>query len=56
MTADIKDTTVEKFETLSQDEAQSKGAAHHNTMGTVTISDSAEIYLVPSPSADPRGT
>lgn len=26
------------------------------TMGTVTINDSQDLYLVPSPSADPRGT
>jgi hypothetical protein len=25
------------------------------TVGTVTISDSQDIYLIPSPSADPRG-
>jgi hypothetical protein len=56
MAVDSKDTTVEKFEYLSQDEAHSKGAAQHDTMGTVTILHSSEVYLVPSPSADPRGT
>ena len=51
-----KTPAVEKFETLSQDEAQSKNVARHQTMGTVTITDSNEVFLVPSPSADPRGT
>lgn len=55
MSATDKKLAVEKFETLSEYEAQSKDAARHQTMGTVTITESNEIFLVPSPSADPRG-
>jgi hypothetical protein len=55
MSANDKDVAVEKFESLSQDEAQSKHDARNQTMGTVTFTDSDEIFLVPSPSADPRG-
>ena len=55
MSATDKKLAVEKFETLSEDEAQSKDTARHQTMGTVTMTDSDEVFLVPSPSADPRG-
>jgi hypothetical protein len=48
---------VERFESLSTDEAHSKNALHQTqTMGTVIITDEVDIYLVPAPSADPRGT
>jgi hypothetical protein len=55
---DVKSSemTVERFESLSTDEAHSKNALHKTqTMGTVTITDEVDIYLVPAPSADPRG-
>jgi hypothetical protein len=57
-TKDLKSSemTVERFESLSTDEAQSKNALHQTqTMGTVTITDEVDIFLVPAPSADPRG-
>ncbi|KAF3031576.1 hypothetical protein E8E12_000958 [Didymella heteroderae] len=54
MSADKKDITVEKFESLSHDESHRKGGIQSDAMGTVTITDDTEIYLVPSPSADPR--
>jgi hypothetical protein len=49
---DVKalETTVERFE-----EMQNKGIPSPGAMGTVTISDHKEIYLVPAPSADPQG-
>jgi hypothetical protein len=53
--ASDKNIAVEHFESLSQDESQMKGAVPPGTMGSVAITDSTDIYLVPSPSADPRG-
>jgi hypothetical protein len=47
--------TVEKFESLDDDESQGKTAQKPLAMGTVTISDMDDIYLVPAPSADPQG-
>lgn len=57
MDHDRKDmkTTVEKFESLADDESYGKGVQKTSAMGTVTISDLNDIYLVPAPSADPRG-
>lgn len=49
-------TAVERFEYLSTDEEQAKDGIHRSqAMGTVTITDDTDIYLVPAPSADPRG-
>jgi len=58
ITKDAKpsEMTVERFEYLSSDEEHSKDGLHQTqTMGTVTITDDKDIYLVPAPSADPRG-
>jgi hypothetical protein len=52
----VAEMTAEKFETLSAEEADGKDGLHQTqTMGAVTITDMEEIYLVPAPSADPRG-
>ncbi|KAH8729135.1 major facilitator superfamily domain-containing protein [Phaeosphaeriaceae sp. PMI808] len=48
------EVAVERFEDLSDSEAQSKHAPTPAAMGTVTITDMNEIYLIPAPSADPR--
>lgn len=55
MNADKKDVMVEKFESLSHDESQGKGMRQTDAMGSVALLDAQEIYLVPSPSADPQG-
>jgi hypothetical protein len=47
--------TVEKFESIDDDESQGKTIQRPSAMGTVTISDLDDIYLVPAPSADPQG-
>lgn len=44
---------IERYEVVSDD---MDGLKKTTTMGTVTISDDSELILVPSPSADPRGT
>ncbi|KAL5115153.1 hypothetical protein ACEQ8H_006989 [Pleosporales sp. CAS-2024a] len=60
MATDVKDVKssepmVERFESLSADEAHGKHGLHRtHTMGTVMINDDVDIYLVPAPSADPR--
>lgn len=43
---------VERYEVASDDMEDLKKS---KTMGTITINDSNEILLIPSPSADPRG-
>lgn len=54
--AKTSETAVERFEYLSSDEDQRKnGTFQTQAMGTVTITDEKDIYLVPAPSADPRG-
>lgn len=45
---------TEHFEFMSSEE-NGKGIQQPETMGTVTFTDDSEIYLVPAPSADPRG-
>jgi hypothetical protein len=57
MDHDRKDAkaTVEKFESLADAESYGKGIQKSSAMGTVTISDLNDIFLVPAPSADPRG-
>lgn len=57
ITKDAKpfDVQVERFEYLSTDEESKDGLQKLQTMGTVTITDDKDIYLVPAPSADPRG-
>lgn len=49
-------TTVERYETVA-DGGEVAGKAHQRpeAMGTVTITDMEDIFLVPAPSADPRG-
>lgn len=47
------ETTVNKYEVVDEEiQVVQRPAA----MGTVTISDTKDIFLVPAPSADPRGT
>lgn len=53
--AKLADVQVERFEYLSSDEESKDGLQKLQTMGTVTITDDEDIYLVPAPSADPRG-
>jgi hypothetical protein len=49
-------STVERFESLSADESDGKnGLQQSETMGTVRFTEEQDIYLVPAPSADPRG-
>lgn len=45
---------LERSETASN-ENELPAVTKSTTVGTVTISDSQDIYLIPSPSADPRG-
>jgi hypothetical protein len=53
--AKASEATVERFESINDDEMQGKGITPPGAMGTVTITDLKEIYLVPAPSADPQG-
>ena len=54
MSKDVEIDMVERRgDSSSEDLAE---ITKSTTMGTVTISDSADILLVPTPSADPRGT
>lgn len=61
MLDDIKDTKametkVERYEVASDNETGFvKPVEERATMGTVTITDLNELFLIPSPSADPRG-
>jgi hypothetical protein len=61
MLKDIKDsktmkTEVERYEVASDNETGIvKPVPESAAMGTVTITDLDEIFLIPSPSADPRG-
>ena len=52
MRKDVTVDMVERCETSSDDLAI---VTKSTTVGTVTINDSEEIILVPTPSADPRG-
>ncbi|ORY01676.1 major facilitator superfamily domain-containing protein [Clohesyomyces aquaticus] len=56
MSQDKKDleTVVERYEIASDGEATCKTVQQLAAMGTVTITDLDEIFLIPSPSADPR--
>jgi hypothetical protein len=54
--AKIMEATVERFESLSDEEMNGKGLTPPEAMGTVNFTDLTEVYLVPAPSADPRGT
>ena len=62
MIDDIKDskamdTKVERYEVASDNETGFvKPVQESAAMGTVTITDLNEIFLIPVPSADPRGT
>jgi hypothetical protein len=53
MRKDVEIDMVERCEGSSTDDLAE--VTKSTTMGTVTISDSADTLLVPSPSADPRG-
>jgi hypothetical protein len=61
MLNDIKDpkameTKVERYEVVPDTEAGFvKPIQEPAAMGTVTITDLDEIFLIPAPSADPRG-
>jgi predicted small secreted protein len=51
------ETKVERYEFTSDAEAGFvKPVQETAAMGTVTITDLNEIFLVPAPSADPRGS
>lgn len=50
------ETQVEKFEYASDGEAATQKTVQDAAMGTVTITDLDEIFLVPAPSADPQGS
>ena len=47
------ETVVEKYEVRGDDVVK---IPQTGAMGTVTISDTKDVILVPSPSTDPRGT
>jgi len=54
MTKNVIDVDLlERSETASGDDLPA--VTKSTTVGTVTISDSQDIFLIPSPSADPRG-
>ena len=55
MRKDVVDVDLlERMETASDDNGL-PAVTKSTTVGTVTISDSQDIYLIPSPSADPTG-
>ena len=54
MRKDVEIDMVERCGDSSSDDLAE--ITKSTTMGTVTISDSADTILVPTPSADPRGT
>ena len=47
------EATIERLEEADSDVI--KPVQTTDTMGTVTINDAEDIFLVPAPSADPRG-
>lgn len=50
------ETKVERYEVVSDSETGIvKPVQESGAMGTVTMTDLNEIFLIPSPSADPRG-
>lgn len=49
------ETTVQKFEHVSDEDGPIKAVPQPAAMGTVTITDLEDIFLIPAPSADPRG-
>jgi hypothetical protein len=53
--AKVMEATVERFESLPGEEMKGKGLTPPAAMGTVNLTDLQEIFLVPAPSADPRG-
>ena len=53
MRKDVEIDMVERCEGSSSDDLAE--VTKSTTMGTVTISDSEDTLLVPTPSADPRG-
>jgi hypothetical protein len=61
MLDDIKDpkameTKVERYEVISDGETGFvKPIVEPTAMGTVTMTNLDEIFLIPAPSADPRG-
>lgn len=50
-----KKPKVEHNEDISDVETGKNTAQSSAAMGTVTLSDMADIFLIPTPSADPRG-
>lgn len=46
---------VEHCENISDVEVGKHTAEQSAALGTVTLSDMADVFLIPSPSADPRG-
>lgn len=49
------DTTVDKYEVAGSDDESPKAVQEHAAVGTVQVTDDDEVFLIPSPSADPRG-
>lgn len=50
-----KESTVEHCETVSDVETGTNKVERSAVTGTVTLSDTADIFLIPGPSVDPRG-
>lgn len=49
-------TFVDRYEVVDTEDGETiKPAPETAAMGTVTLTDSKDIFLVPTPSADPRG-
>jgi hypothetical protein len=55
MRKDVVDVDLLERSETSSDNDGLPAVTKSTTVGTVTISDSQDIYLIPSPSADPRG-
>lgn len=49
------ETTVDKYEVASNDDDNVKVVQPHAAIGAVQVTDDRDIFLIPSPSADPRG-
>jgi hypothetical protein len=47
------DATVERYETMSDGDQFQK--PRPDAMGTVTLTATEDVFLIPAPSADPRG-
>lgn len=53
---DKKDETiVDRFEVASSVDSTAKAVHRDAAIGAVQVVDDKEVFLIPSPSADPRG-